>query len=205
LSEEAKDWAPACAGEQGARERRAASRPSSANDQEIIIEFGGRAGLFVFVSKIQRRNAMGDFDITTGGELLHRVSPEHRIIDDEGVTIGDIVNSKDFGWAFYPKVDLEPEEKVLANFWISEGPWKLRAVGKFFGGTTLGAIAWLKLRAESNGQSVEQPAGPSSSNQFLCILRTNFGQPALVTLSVQGSAMGPCSISDIHFSAYREA
>ena len=168
---------------------------------------------------------MGDFDISTGGELLHKANPDHRTIDkvegvsvgdvvigpdhrtigDDGVTIGAIINSKDFGWSFYPKVDLEPEEKVLASFWISAGSWKLRAVGKFFAGTTLGAIAWLKLRAESDGQSVEQPAGPSSYDQFLCILRTNFAQPAVVSLVVQGSAMGPCSIEDIHFSAYREA
>ena len=63
---------------------------------------------------------MGDFDISTGGKLLHKADPDHRTIDqsegvsvgdivagpdhhtvhDDGVTIGAIMNSKDFGWSF---------------------------------------------------------------------------------------------------------
>ena len=166
---------------------------------------------------------MGDFDISTGGKLVHKVTPDHRTIDkdegvtigdvvnglenrtidEEGATLGDIINSKDFGWSFYPPVDPEPEEKVLASFWISEGPWKLRAFAKFLAGG-IGANAWLKIRAESDGQSIEAKGGPDSYNQLLCIGHTNFPEAALVSLIVQ-EIVGPCSISDIHFSAYREA
>ena len=79
---------------------------------------------------------MGDFDISTGGELLHKANPDHRTIDkvegvsvgdvvigpdhrtigDDGVTIGAIINSKDFGWSFYPKVDLAPVRRAFTTF-----------------------------------------------------------------------------------------
>jgi len=106
----------------------------------------------------------------------------------EGAPISAIVHSRDFKHEFPQQKQLDLGETVLDSFWLSHGPWTIKAKAKVYNKDQVWADPTLVLRANATDSSSEATAnggaGLYQAWEGECQLHTQSEGVTFVTCSI---------------------